>query len=77
MKLYLKNVFLYNINYYIILYYSCRNYLEYVADSISEWTRQEEEKWQMEQEKKEAEKTPIQTPSETDRNRGNIFINNV
>ncbi|XP_058641173.1 sperm-associated antigen 17 isoform X2 [Onychostoma macrolepis] len=46
-----------------------RNYLEYVADSISEWTRQEEEKWQMEQEKKEAERTPIQTPSETDRKR--------
>ncbi|CAM4718238.1 unnamed protein product [Leuciscus chuanchicus] len=45
-----------------------RNYLEYVADSISEWTRQEEEKWQMEQEKKEAERTPIQTPSEADRN---------
>ncbi|XP_048067291.1 sperm-associated antigen 17 isoform X1 [Megalobrama amblycephala] len=46
-----------------------RNYLEHVADSISEWTRQEEEKWQMEQEKKEAERTPIQTPSEADRNR--------
>ncbi|XP_077080311.1 sperm-associated antigen 17 [Siphateles boraxobius] len=45
-----------------------RDYLEYVADSISEWTRQEEEKWQMEQEKKEAERTPIQTPSEADRN---------
>ncbi|XP_039520361.1 sperm-associated antigen 17 [Pimephales promelas] len=45
-----------------------RNYLEYVADSIREWTRQEEEKWQMEQEKKEAERTPIQTPSEADRN---------
>ncbi|XP_016389993.1 sperm-associated antigen 17 [Sinocyclocheilus rhinocerous] len=46
-----------------------RNYLEYVADSISEWTKQEEEKWQMEQEKKEAERIPIQTPSETDRKR--------
>ncbi|XP_043103168.1 LOW QUALITY PROTEIN: sperm-associated antigen 17 [Puntigrus tetrazona] len=46
-----------------------RNYLEYVADSISEWTRQEEEKWQMEQEKKEAEKTPVQTPLETDKKR--------
>ncbi|XP_050972826.1 sperm-associated antigen 17 [Labeo rohita] len=46
-----------------------RNYLEYVADSISEWTRQEEEKWQMEQEKKEAERTPIQTSLETDRKR--------
>ncbi|XP_067270329.1 sperm-associated antigen 17 isoform X2 [Pseudorasbora parva] len=45
-----------------------RNYLEYVADSISEWTRQEEEKWLMEQQKKEAERTPIQTPSESDRN---------
>ncbi|XP_042617756.1 sperm-associated antigen 17-like isoform X2 [Cyprinus carpio] len=46
-----------------------RNYLEYVAHSISEWTRQEEEKWQMEQKKKEAERNPIQTPSETDRKR--------
>uniref|UniRef100_A0A673LSU8 Si:dkey-208b23.5 n=1 Tax=Sinocyclocheilus rhinocerous TaxID=307959 RepID=A0A673LSU8_9TELE len=35
------------------------------------------EKWQMEQEKKEAERIPIQTPSETDRKRGNIFITNV
>ncbi len=61
----------YNIN-----KYSCRNYLEYVADTISEWTKQEEEKWQMEQEKEEAERT-IQTPSETDRKRGNIYITNV
>uniref|UniRef100_A0A9J8D8E4 Si:dkey-208b23.5 n=1 Tax=Cyprinus carpio carpio TaxID=630221 RepID=A0A9J8D8E4_CYPCA len=45
--------------------------------NIIEWTRQEEEKWQMEQEKKEAERNPIQTPSETDRKRGNIFINNI
>ncbi|XP_026067184.1 sperm-associated antigen 17 isoform X2 [Carassius auratus] len=46
-----------------------RNYLENVAHSISEWTRQEEEKWQMEQEKKEEERNLIQTPSETDRKR--------
>ncbi|XP_056319183.1 sperm-associated antigen 17 [Danio aesculapii] len=44
-----------------------RNYLEYVADSISDWTKKEEEKWQMEQEKKVAERSPIQSPLETDR----------
>nr|XP_009302096.1 sperm-associated antigen 17 isoform X2 [Danio rerio] len=44
-----------------------RNYLEYVADSISDWTKQEEEKWQMEQEKKVSERSPIQSPLETNR----------
>ncbi|XP_055023578.2 sperm-associated antigen 17 [Misgurnus anguillicaudatus] len=46
-----------------------RNYLEYVSDSIREWTEQEDEKWQMEQERKEEERTFIQTPSEADRKR--------
>ncbi|XP_056585787.1 sperm-associated antigen 17 isoform X4 [Triplophysa dalaica] len=43
-----------------------RYYLEYVADSINEWTRQEEEKWHLEQERKEKERTLIQTPPESD-----------
>ncbi|XP_051950520.1 sperm-associated antigen 17 isoform X1 [Xyrauchen texanus] len=46
-----------------------RNYLEYVAESLSEWTRQEEEKWQIEQQRKEAERNIIQTPSNSDRKR--------
>ncbi|KAG7463545.1 hypothetical protein MATL_G00177760 [Megalops atlanticus] len=41
-----------------------RNYLEHVADSISDWTSQEEVKWRALQEQREAEHLRAETPSE-------------